>query len=138
MIEAKGTVAAVDGAYAIVHVDAGGCGRCHEEGGCGGHNLGTMLCRSPREYRVLNTGQSDLGDRVTIVVSEGVVKSAALMVYGLPLFLLLAGAALGTWLLGDEMGIAGGALGLLAGVVSPRILRRTKSNNDGQEPYIRH
>lgn len=138
MIEAKGTVTALDGAYAIVHVDAGGCGRCHEDGGCGGHNLGAMLCRSPREYRVLNPGQSGLGEQVTIVVSEGAVKSAALMAYGLPLLLLFAGAAFGTWLFGDKMGIAGGALGLLAGMAIFRFSQRKKSSNAGQEPYIRH
>ena len=138
MIEAKGTVTALDGAYAIVHVDAGGCGRCHEDGGCGGHNLGAMLCRSPREYRVLNPGQSGLGEQVTIVVSEGAVKSAALMAYGLPLLLLLAGAAFGTWLFGDAMGIAGGAIGLFVGVAISRSLQRQHSNLAGQEPYIRN
>ncbi len=138
MIEAKGTVTALDGAYAIVHVDAGGCGRCHEDGGCGGHNLGAMLCRSPREYRVLNPGQSGLGERVTIVVSEGVVKSTALMAYGFPLLLLFAGAALGTWLYGDEVGIAGGVLGLLAGMTVSGFLQRKKNGGAGQEPFIRH
>ena len=43
MIEAKGIVVSVEGAQAEVRLDETGCGRCHEEGGCGGHNLGAML-----------------------------------------------------------------------------------------------
>ena len=42
-IEASGTVARIDGDYAIVNMDQTGCGRCHEEGGCGGNNLGNLL-----------------------------------------------------------------------------------------------
>ena len=47
-----GVVRAVHGRQAEVAVDEGGCGRCHETGGCGGHNLGRMFAGLARTYRV--------------------------------------------------------------------------------------
>ena len=76
-IEASGTVAQIDGEYAIVHMDQTGCGRCHEEGGCGGHNLGNLLCRSVRSLRVANPGQARVGDRVRIAVAVGALRRSA-------------------------------------------------------------
>ena len=35
----RGVVRSLDGENAIVEPDQGGCGRCHEKGGCGGQQL---------------------------------------------------------------------------------------------------
>ena len=77
MIDAQGTITAVNGDTAEVLMDETGCGRCHEEGGCGGHNIGKMLCASPRTFQVVNPGNSAVGDRVTVVIAEGAVRRSA-------------------------------------------------------------
>ena len=63
MIDALGTITALDGKYALVLMDESGCGRCHEQGGCGGNNLGKMFCSTPRTFRVLNPRNSVIGER---------------------------------------------------------------------------
>ena len=111
-IEASGTVAQIDGEYAIVHMDQTGCGRCHEEGGCGGHNLGNLLCRSVRSLRVANPGQARVGDRVRIAVADGALRRSASLAYGLPLLMLLGGALAGSAAYGE----GGAMLGALGGL----------------------
>lgn len=115
MSEARGVVSAIDGEYAIVRTDeAGGCGRCHEQGGCGGANVGRMFCRPPSSWRVLNSRGAIVGEHVRVVVADGAVGASAALVYMLPLALLIAGAALGTALVSEGGGILGGTLGLVA------------------------
>jgi sigma-E factor negative regulatory protein RseC len=137
MIEAKGIVVSVEGAQAEVRLDETGCGRCHEEGGCGGHNLGAMLCRNPRIYQVNNPAGAEVGQRVTVVVAEGAVRRSALLAYGLPLFALLLCAALGQAVAGDLGAIAGAGLGLLSGWGLSRNLQRRAGAEGWHQPYIR-
>lgn len=113
MSEAKGIVTAIDGEYAIVRTDEGGCGRCHEKGGCGGVSVGRMFCSTPQTWRVLNPRKAGVGERVSIAVDEGAVSASALLIYVLPLLLLIGGAVLGAALFADSGGIFGGIAGLL-------------------------
>lgn len=114
MIDAQGTVSAVDGDYAIVRMDETGCGRCHEQGGCGGHNVGQMFCSTPRTFRILNPAQAAVGDSVRITIADGAVRRSATYAYGFPLLALFAGAIGGAALAGEPGSIVG-ALGSLLG-----------------------
>lgn len=138
MTEAKGVVTALDGAYAEVRMDEVGCGRCHEEGGCGGTNLATMLCRTPRVFRVLNPGGTQIGDHVTVVVAAGAVRRTALLAYGLPLAALFLGAFVGSAFLGDLAAIAGALVGLLGGWGVAHAVQRGRGLDVQSQPYIRH
>ena len=113
MSEAQGVVTAIDGDYAIVHTEEGGCGRCHEQGGCGGVSVGRMFCSAPRSWRVLNPRGAVIGEKVRVAVAEGAVGASALLIYILPLVLLFGGALLGGALWSDIGAIAGAAAGLL-------------------------
>lgn len=139
MISTQGTVTAVDGRYAIVETAAGGCGRCDEVGGCGGHNLGKMLCRTPSTFRVLNPVGAEVGDRVAISVADGALRQGATLAYALPGFLLIAGAAAGAALAGpdgkDLSAIAGAVVGLVAGW-GILAARRGGIRHEIFEPYI--
>lgn len=112
MIDAQGTIAGVDGDYAIVHMDETGCGRCHEQGGCGGNNLGQMFCSTPRTFRVLNPGKASVGDRVRVAIADGAVRRSAVYAYGFPLLALFIGA-LGGAAFAGEPGAIFGAFGCL-------------------------
>jgi sigma-E factor negative regulatory protein RseC len=137
MVDAAGAITAIDGEHAIVVMDETGCGRCHEEGGCGGNNLGKMFCSTPRTFRVLNPGNALVGDRVRVVIGAGAVRRSALLAYVVPL-LALFGGALGGSALADEPGAIAGAIGgvLLAWLA----LRHAQGRTPDQrfEPHIRY
>ena len=138
MIDAPGTVTEVDGDYAIVLMDETGCGRCHEEGGCGGNNLGKMFCNSPRTFRVANPGKARVGDRVKVVIAAGAVRRSAALAYGLPLLALFAGALGGSALGGEQAAIAGALVGLLCSWLVLRYHARPGGKSDERsQPFIR-
>lgn len=109
MIDAEGTITGLEDEFAVVRMDEAGCGRCEEEGGCRGNNIGRMFCNAPRTFRVLNPANATIGQRVRIVVPDGAVRRSAIYAYGLPLLALFAGAIFGSTLAG-EMGAIFGAL----------------------------
>lgn len=139
MIDAPGTVTEIDGEYAVVRMDETGCGRCHEEGGCGGHNIGQMLCSSPRSFRVLNPGNSRVGDRVKVTVAEGAVRRGAVFAYGVPLLMLFVGALGGSAVAGESGAIAGAISGLLGSWLILRYDAQTHGKMDQRSrPYVRY
>lgn len=129
----KAIVREVDGSRAIVEVEQGGCGRCHEEGGCGGQNIGQMFCSAPKTYCVGNEFGASLGERVTVAVPTRGLRRIATLVYGLPLLATIACALFGAWLGGDVGAISAAALGLLASFAYVR--QQAKIQFDGHETY---
>lgn len=125
MIDAEGTITGLEDGFAVVRMDEAGCGRCEEEGGCGGHNMGRMFCHAPRTFRVLNPANALIGQRVRIVVPDGAVRRSAIYAYGLPLLALFAGAIFGSMLAGEMGAIFGASLCLLFSWV---VLWRSKSS----------
>jgi sigma-E factor negative regulatory protein RseC len=109
----RAIVREINQADALVEVEQGGCGRCHEAGGCGGQQLTQMFCSTPKIYRVANEIGARVGDRVTIAISADSVRRSANLAYVLPLTATISGALLGM-LLGDD---PGAMLGSLAGLV---------------------
>jgi len=138
MIDASGMITAIDGDYAIVQMDETGCGRCHEQGGCGGNNIGKMFCNAPRTFRVLNPGHSAINDRVTIVIAEGTVRRSATLAYGLPLLALILGALTGTALSGEIGAIIGALIGLLCSWLALYVAQLRASPDQRTQPYIRY
>lgn len=137
MTEQTAVVVALEGDHARVRVDGSGCGRCHEAGGCGGHNLGRMFCAADPEFRVLNPRQAQVGEQVTLVIAKGTVTQSANLAYALPLGLLLLGAGLGQWLAGDLLAIFGGGAGLFLGWLALRRQSLAPLEKSGFAPYIR-
>lgn len=138
MIDAFGTITALDGEYAIVRMDETGCGRCHEPGGCGGNNIGQMFCGAPRTFRVLNPSNSAIGDRVTIAIVEGVIQRSAVLVYGLPLVALFVGALGGSAIAGEKGAILGAVCGLLIAWLGLRFVQHHSTPDRRSQPYIRY
>lgn len=112
MAEVQAKVTSVDGDHALITIPGGGCGRCHEPGGCGGHNLTQIFCVSPKAHRVLNPANAKVGESVVVIVSERTFLRSALIGYGLPLSGLFAGACLGLVVAGDFGSMLGGVCGL--------------------------
>lgn len=132
----RAVVRSVDGDQALVEVEQGGCGRCHEKGGCGGQHLTQMFCSGPKTYRVDNLLAASVGERVTVAIAAGSVRRTANLAYGVPLLSMLIGAALGTQI-GDDLGaVLGAGVGLFLSVFYVRIRSRDGSGNFNQRPHI--
>ena len=129
-------VRALDGDVAEVEVESGGCGRCHEEGGCGGQQLTQMFCNGPKTYRVDNAVGADIGDHVTVAIAAGSVRRTANLAYGVPLTAAIVGAALGTSVGGDVSAMLGSGLGLALSLLYVRFRSQDSSGNFAGRPYI--
>ncbi len=132
----KARVHVLDGAYALVEVEQGGCGRCHEEGGCGGQHLTQMFCSGPKTFRVENTCGAIVGDRVTVATSAGSVRRTANLAYVLPLLSAIAGAIIGTFLAGDVGAVLGMLLSLAAAFAWVRLRSRAALDAALGQPHI--
>ena len=80
----RAIVREINQADALVEVEQGGCGRCHEPGGCGGQQLTQMFCSTPKTYRVANEIGAGVGDRVTIAIAADSVRRTANLAYVQP------------------------------------------------------
>lgn len=124
--EAEGTVLRLEGEAAVVEAEArAGCGRCDEVRGCATGTLGKLFCRAPRQFRVRNEVGARPGERVVVAIGDGALWQTALAAYGVPLLLILGGAAAGAMLAPEEgsrdlYAALGAALGVTLGVISGR------------------
>jgi sigma-E factor negative regulatory protein RseC len=149
MIDASGTIVALEGEageFALVSIDADGCGRCHEPGGCGGGaNIGKMFCRTPTNFRALNPQHAAVGARVRVAIVDGAVRRSALAAYALPVLAVLAGAIGGSAVAGAMAGEASrdacAIVGALAGLVGAWLLlwrgRRNAAGDATLQPVAR-
>ena len=132
----RATVRTLDGDEALVEVEQGGCGRCHEKGGCGGQQLTQMFCTGPKNYRVANPHGAKVGDQVTVAIAAGTVRRTANLAYGLPLTVTIAGAAIGTQINDDVGAIIGALLGLIGAIFYVRNRAKASGGNLATRPYI--
>lgn len=126
---------------------SGGCGRCHETGGCGGVSIAQPLCSKPKTLLVADDIGVQVGDKVMVAIPDALLSQGVTRAYLIPLVLLFIGSALGgillpqvlpiQWLVTPDIGaIAGAGMGLMAAwwqlqrnqqrgaMVAPRIVRR--------------
>lgn len=132
----RAIVRSLDGGEALVEVESGGCGRCHEKGGCGGQQLTQMFCGGAKTYRVDNPAGANVGDRVTIAIAEGSVRRTANLAYGIPLTAAIIGAAVGSSLGGDPGAILGAGFGLVLALLYVRFRSQRDARNITERPYI--
>lgn len=130
----RGIVRGIDGDGALVEIEQGGCGRCHEEGGCGGRPLTQMFCSGPKVHRVDNAIGACVGDQVDIAVAPGSLSRTANRAYLFPLAAGIGGGALGMAIGGDLMSIIGFMLGL--GIAFFALNRYRGTGNPASRPHI--
>lgn len=136
LVSARGVVRSLDGDFALIEIAQGGCGRCHEKGGCGGQSLTQALCTSPKTYRVLNPEQLPVGSEITVAISAGAVRTGANLAYVVPLLALIVGAVLGQRVAGEPGAFAGALVGLGAAWVHLRRQQASQLENPDCQPYI--
>lgn len=137
-MQVEGVVTRLDGVRAYVKVQRiGGCGRCHEAGGCQSGSLADPLSKRCQEYAVDNPRGALPGARVAVEVPDGATLMAALLGYGVPVVGLLLGAAIGQYLAASDLGaVVGGSLGLFLAVVGIRGVRRSDAVRSAQPRIV--
>jgi len=113
MIEQQAQVMALDGDHALVAiVRQSACGSCAAKSGCGTSVIASLFPQRQQQLRVSNTAKACPGDQVLIGLPESGLQRASLLLYGVPLLGLLAGALLGQeWGGSEPQAILGGLLG---------------------------
>lgn len=122
VIEAPGVVERIDGDSAWVRLTEiqGGCGRCHEPGGCGGARIAHAFGRPDSVFRVDVDDAVQVGQPVLLVADEGAALGAAMVSYGASTLLVLLSVGLGTWLVGETGAVAGLLIALTGSVAMIR------------------
>jgi len=132
----RATVREIRDGVALVEVEQGGCGRCHEKGGCGGQQLTQMFCSGPRQYHVANDVDARVGDRVTVAIAPGSIRKSANLAYILPLTAAIVGALLGMPLGGDPGAMIGAAVGLFLAFLHIRRQAARRVDDPAFHPHI--
>jgi sigma-E factor negative regulatory protein RseC len=121
MVEEQAVVVGLEDGMAMLEVvRRKPCGLCGQTRGCGVSLWGRLFRHRPHVFKAQNRINADVGDFVVVGVEEQALMRSALLVYGIPLLALLAGAviaALGWSGQGDTGTVIGAALGLVAGLL---------------------
>ncbi|MDT3735661.1 MAG: SoxR reducing system RseC family protein [Denitratisoma sp.] len=141
-MDQEAIVARVEGDHAYVEVGGGGgCGRCHETGGCQSGILGQLFSSKPRQFRIANRIGAVPGDHVVVRVADGATLRAALLTYILPVLFLLSGAVAGNHLgeagRSEALAALGALAGLALGVLAGLTLRRARIGAAAEPVLIR-
>lgn len=132
MLEQHAIVLKIEGNLAWVEArESGTCGSCGT-GGCATRKLADLFGRKERAFPANNVLKATIGERVVIGIPAGALWKSALWLYGLPLFLMLAGALAGQSLAGD----AGAAVGLAAGLSLSVLLHKIWPISSAMQPVM--
>ena len=116
------------------------CGLCGQTRGCGASMWGKLLRHRPRIFKALNRIDAKVGDFVVVGVEEQALLRSALLVYGIPLLALLAGAIVASIAWGgsnrDSSTVVGAVVGLIVGLLWVRGHTAGQGLNPRYQPVI--
>lgn len=138
MLETRAIVVHKNGNATLVEASGqDGCSVCDGKG-CGSSKVGQLFCSKPRQFRVENRINAEVGDEVIVSVVEGAVLRGISMVYLLPLLLLFVGAVLaGSFAQQDIERDGFSAAGALAGLMLGFVIAKWHSARQVRnQPYI--
>lgn len=123
MIEEQAVVVGVERDNVLLEVVRNKpCGLCGQTRGCGISIWGRLLGHRNNVFRAVNRINARTGDSVVVGIDEKALLTSSLAAYGVPLFSLLVGAALGGTFApasgnADGYAFAGAGLGLALGLL---------------------
>lgn len=142
MIEEQAIVVGLDGDQAMLEIVRNKpCGLCGQTRGCGISIWGRLLGHRNNVFRAHNQINASTGDTVVVGVDEKAFLNSSMVVYGVPLMLLLTGAALGGALLpatlnADFRAVVGAAIGLSLGLLWLKAYAAGRGPNARYRPVI--
>jgi sigma-E factor negative regulatory protein RseC len=122
MVEEQAVVVALKDEMAMLEViRRKPCGLCGQTRGCGISMWGKLFRHRPHIFKAANRIDAKVGDFVIVGVEEQALLRSALLVYGVPLVALLAGALVASLAWGgehrDTSTVIGAVLGLIVGLL---------------------
>ena len=121
---------------ALVEVQDKGCGRCHEQGGCGGQSLTQMFCGGQKRYWAESALPLAPGDRVNVAVPAGTLVLTANLAYGVPLTVTILSAFVGQALAGELGAILGAGFGFVSAFAGVAWYSRQGLGKKSARPHI--
>ena len=117
MVKEMATVVAVDGEIAWVETTRqSSCGGCSSASSCGTSTLAKVFGNRPFRVQVSNPVDAQVGQQVTIAVSENGLMRGAALLYLIPLSALFLFALLGEWVMVTWLSFSQEWLTILTGV----------------------
>ncbi|MDR2031717.1 MAG: SoxR reducing system RseC family protein [Azoarcus sp.] len=140
MIAARAVVVRVgDGKiWARLTEHQGGCGHCDEPGGCHAPRFAEMFKGGERVFSVDDPLGLCVGERVKVLIDEGLPLRAAMASYGLGTALVLAGALLGVWLAPPAWADAASGAGAVVGILATVFVLRRRARGEGAGTWRLH
>lgn len=123
MVEAQGQVVRLDDDFIWVETEIkSGCNHCSAKSGCGTGVLSGVLGKRRPQLRVKNSLDVKVGEAVIVAVEDNGIVTGSLLLYLLPLFMMILGAAVGDTVSGEGWAIILAVVGLVSGFLVARIL----------------
>lgn len=123
MVEAQGQVVKLDDDFIWVETEIkSGCNQCSAKSGCGTGVLSVVLGKRRPQLRVKNSLDVKVGEAVIVAVEDNGIVTGSLLLYLLPLFMMILGAAIGDAVSGEGWAIILAVVGLVSGFLVARIL----------------
>jgi sigma-E factor negative regulatory protein RseC len=136
MIEAIATVVGTkSGVVRVEYQRSSACGHCQQASSC---NISASAEDDKKDTQIIEISSSlavEIGQQVRIGMPESGLLKGALLVYILPLFFIIVGAAIGQYLAAadaDWPSIAGAAIGGVIGFMLIRMRSATLTNEEYQ------
>lgn len=138
MIVSEAQVERCEGEFAWVKIKPHSpCGNCDPKTGCKSVSITRLFGQAQQSYQVKNPLNAKPNDFVKVAVAEGDLLGTAAWAYGLPLFLLILGAVLGSAIAQEPHVELYSLLGAVIGfVVSFFILRSRNEKAKTTQPSI--
>lgn len=117
------------------------CGLCGQTRGCGISIWGRLFGHRPNIFKAQNTVNAQVDQVVVVGVEEDALLWSSFAVYGIPLVLLIVGAALGNAMFADDLHAdrntaLGATIGLFLGYVWLKIHSQGSTLNARYRPVI--
>lgn len=137
MVEAQGQVVKLDDDFIWVETEIkSGCNHCSAKSGCGTGVLSGVMGKRRPQLRVMNSLDVKIGDAVVVAVEDNGIVTGSLLLYLLPLFMMIVGAAVGDVLSGETWAIILAVLGLVGGFMLARILSSSATVTNQLRPVL--
>lgn len=139
MIEQEARVVGIEGDDAVVAIQRqSACGGCSAKSGCGTSVVASLFPGRQQTLHLHNSQHAQVGDRILVGLPESALQRASLLLYGVPLVLLLAGAVVGqSWGGTEPLAILGGLSGVALGLLVARHLTRHAGNGPMQPVMLK-
>ncbi|MGZ8257058.1 MAG: SoxR reducing system RseC family protein [Gallionella sp.] len=136
MLETRAKIIKIEGLSAVVQVNqVSSCEQCQGRG-CGSSKVGQLFCSSPQQFLLENPIHAKLGDEVILSVAETVLLRSVAVMYLLPIFSLILGAALPAYfgVSPDSASAFGAIAGLGVGFAAVKFISAKLAQQ--KQPYI--